>query len=88
MIEHPRGEPGEQIKDRCGYRNGSYERRLMTRGGPIELEARETEKLPSLAAPFRRYQRSEKALVTTLMQMVVQGVITGRVKEITMGPSG
>jgi transposase-like protein len=34
-------------------------------------------------ALFQRYQRSEKALVLTLMQMVVQGVSTGRVKEIT-----
>ncbi len=45
--------------------------------------SRETEKAPSLAALFQRYQRSEKALVLTLMQMVVQGVSTGRVKEIT-----
>jgi transposase-like protein len=34
-------------------------------------------------ALFQRYQRSEKALVLTLMQMVVQGVSTRRVKEIT-----
>ena len=32
---------------------------------------------------FQRYQRSEKALVLALMQMVVQGVSTRRVKEIT-----
>ncbi|WP_423824836.1 transposase [Salinibacter ruber] len=38
MTEHPRGEPGEQTKDRCGYRNESYERRLTTRIGTIELE--------------------------------------------------
>jgi transposase-like protein len=36
-----------------------------------------------LAALFQRYQRSEKALVLTLMQMVVQGVSTRRVKDIT-----
>lgn len=38
MTEHPRGEPGEQTKDRCGYRNESCERRLTTRIGTIELE--------------------------------------------------
>jgi len=32
---------------------------------------------------FQRYQRPEKVLVLTLMQMVVQGVSTRRVKEIT-----
>jgi len=34
-------------------------------------------------ALFERYQRSEKALVLALMQMVVQGVSTRRVKKIT-----
>jgi transposase-like protein len=33
-------------------------------------------------ALFQRYQRSEKALVLTLMQMVVQEVSTSRVKEV------
>ncbi|MCS3632488.1 transposase-like protein [Salinibacter ruber] len=32
---------------------------------------------------IERYQRSEKALVTTLMQMVLQGASTRRVKTIT-----
>ncbi|MCS4162590.1 transposase-like protein [Salinibacter ruber] len=36
-----------------------------------------------MAALFQRYQRSEKALVLTLMEMVVQGVSTRRVKDIT-----
>ena len=31
---------------------------------------------------FERYQRSEKALVLTLMEMYVQGVSTRRVKQI------
>jgi len=37
----------------------------------------------SQTALFERYQRSEKALVLALMQMVVQGVSTRRVKKIT-----
>jgi putative transposase len=36
-----------------------------------------------LAELFKRYQRSEKALVTTLMQMVLQGAHARRVKKIT-----
>jgi transposase-like protein len=42
----------------------------------------ETEKEVQTAL-FQRNQRSEKALVLALMQMVVQGVSTRRVKEIT-----
>lgn len=32
---------------------------------------------------FERYQRSEEAVVTTLMQMVLQGFSTRQVKKIT-----
>lgn len=34
MTEHLGAEPGERTADRRGWRNGSYERRLTTRGGP------------------------------------------------------
>jgi putative transposase len=32
---------------------------------------------------FERYQRSEKALVLSIMQMYVEGVSTRKVREIT-----
>jgi transposase-like protein len=83
MTEHLKAEPGEQTDDRRGYRNGSYERQLTTRVGTIELEVPRDREGTFQTALFQRYQRSEKALVLTLMQMVVQGVSTGRVKEIT-----
>ena len=83
MTEHLKAEPGEQTEDRRGYRNGSYERTLTTRVGTIELEVPRDREGTFQTALFQRYQRSEKALVLTLMQMVVQGVSTGRVKEIT-----
>lgn len=53
-----------------------------------ETEGPEIETGPSLAELFERYQRSGKALVTTLMQMVLQGVSTRRVKKITTEPCG
>jgi len=83
MTEHLRAEPGEETDDRRGYRNGTYERKLTTRVGTIELEVPRDREGTFQTALFQRYQRSEKALVLTLMQMVVQGVSTGRVKEIT-----
>ena len=83
MTEHLGAEPEEQTDDRRGYRNGSYERKLTTRVGTIELEVPRDREGTFQTALFQRYQRSEKALVLTLMQMVVQGVSTSRVKEIT-----
>jgi transposase-like protein len=83
MTEHLKAKPGEQTDDRRGYRNGTYERKLTTRVGTIELEVPRDREGTFQTALFQRYQRSEKALVLTLMQMVVQGVSTGRVKEIT-----
>ena len=83
MTEHLKAEPGEQTDDRRGYRNGSYERKLTTRVGTIELEVPRDREGTFQTALFQRYQRSEKALVLTLMQMVVQGVSTRRVKDIT-----
>ena len=38
MTEHLKAKPGEQTDDRRGYRNGTYERKLTTRVGTIELE--------------------------------------------------
>jgi len=83
MTEHLGAEPGEQTDDRRGYRNGTYQRKLTTRVGTIELEVPRDREGTFQTALFQRYQRSEKALVLTLMKMVVQGVSTGRVKEIT-----
>ena len=74
---------GEQTDDRRGYRNGTYQRKLTTRVGTIELEVPRDREGTFQTALFQRYQRSEKALVLALIQMVVQGVSTRRVKEIT-----
>jgi transposase-like protein len=76
-------EPDEQTDDRRGYRNGTYQRKLTTRVGTIELEVPRDREGTFQTALFQRYQRSEKALVLTLMQMVLQGVSTRRVKDIT-----
>ncbi len=83
MPEHLKAKPGEQTDARRGYRNGTYERKLTTRVGTIELEVPRDREGTFQTALFQRYQRSEKALVLTLMQMVVQGVSTRRVKDIT-----
>lgn len=83
MTEHLRAKPGEQTDNRRGYRNGSYERELTTRVGTLQLEVPRDRDGTFQTALFERYQRSEKALVLALMQMVVQGISTRRVKKIT-----
>jgi len=83
MTEHLRAEPGERTTERRGWLGGSYERRLTTRVGTLELEVPRDREGTFQTSLFERYQRSEKALVLALMQMVVQGVSTRRVKKIT-----
>jgi Transposase and inactivated derivatives len=83
MTEHLHAAPHEQTDRRQGYRNGSYERQLTTRVGTLDLEVPRDREGTFQTALFDRYQRSEKALVLALMQMVVQGVSTRRVKKIT-----
>lgn len=83
MTEHLGAECGERTAERRGWRNGSYERRLTTRVGTLELEVPRDRDGTFQTSLFERYQRSEKALVLALMQMVVQGVSTRRVKRIT-----
>jgi transposase-like protein len=83
MIEHLRAEPGERTDQRRGWRNGSYKRQLTKRVGTLTLEVPRDREGTFQTALFERYQRSEKALVLALMQMVVQGVSTRRVKKIT-----
>ena len=83
MTEHLGAGRGEQTDERCGYRNGSYERQLTTRVGSLNLEVPRDREGTFQTDLFERYQRSEKALVTALMQAVLQGVSTRRVKKIT-----
>ena len=70
MTEHLRAAPHEQTDRRQGYRNGSYTRQLTTRVGTLDLEVPRDREGTFQTALFDRYQRSEKALVLALMQMV------------------
>ena len=83
MTDHLGASPGEQTKKRRGYRNGSYKRKLTSRVGTLELEVPRDREGTFKTELFERYQRNEKALVLALMEMVVQGVSTRKVKKIT-----
>jgi putative transposase len=79
MTEFLGAEPGERIATRAGY----YERGLVTRVGKIELRVPRDRSGEFSTALFERFQRSEKALVSALVEMYVQGVSTRKVKAIT-----
>ena len=73
----------ERSKDRRDYRNGTRKRGLVTRIGKIELEVPRHREVPFKTILFENYQRNEQALISTMMEMVVQGVSTRNVSQIT-----
>jgi transposase-like protein len=83
MEEALQAEKGERTSARLGYRSGHYSRTLVTRVGKIELRVPQDRQGRFRTEVFERYQRSEKALVTALMEMYLQGVSTRKVKAVT-----
>jgi putative transposase len=83
MTEFLGAAPGERSESRQGYRAGYYSRGLITRIGKIELRVPRDRHGEFSTALFERFQRSEKALVSALAEMYVQGVSTRKVKAIT-----
>ena len=75
--------PGERTTERSGYRSGYYGRGLVTRIEKLELRVPRDRKGRYSTDLFDRYQRSEKALVSALAEMCVQGVSTRKAKAIT-----
>jgi transposase-like protein len=83
MTEAVGAEKGERNAGRVGYRSGYYGRSLITRVGKLELRVPQDRQGHFSTQIFERYQRSEKALVSALAEMYVQGVSTRKVKAIT-----
>jgi putative transposase len=73
----------ERGDGRTGYRNGHKPRMLTTRVGTLDLRVPQDRDGTFSTELFARYQRSEQALVTTLMEMYLQGVSTRKVAAIT-----
>jgi putative transposase len=73
----------ERTMGRSGYRSGYYTRGLVTRVGYLELRVPQDRNGRFSTELFERYQRSEKALVSSLIEMYVQGVSTRKVKSVT-----
>ena len=74
--EHERGE------GRVSHRNGYYERDYTTRVGTFTLRVPRTR--DGLFSPdiFERYQRNEKTLIASMLEMYISGVSTRKVSQI------
>ena len=75
-------EPYERSATRSGSRNGTRERQLNTRIGNITLAVPRHREKPFHTLVFENYSRSEAALVTTMAEMVVNGVSTRKVSSV------
>jgi len=83
MTEGLGASKSERTVSRLGYRSGYYHRTLITRVGKLELRVPQDRSGRFSTQVFERCQRSEKALVSSLVEMYVQGVSTRKVKAIT-----
>lgn len=83
MTEHLGADRYSHDKGRKGYRNGYRPRKLYTRVGTLTLRVPQTRDGSFSTEIFRRYQRSEQALLSSLMEMYLQGVSTRKVSKIT-----
>jgi transposase-like protein len=76
-------QPYERTEDRTAYRNGFRARQLTTRVGTLTLRVPRHRNGHFSTELFARYQRSEQALVLAMMEMVINGVSTRKVEQIT-----
>ena len=80
--EQLKAEPYERSEERTDSRNGSRERELNTRIGRITLHVPRHRNVPFKTLVFDNYSRSEGALITSMAEMVVNGVSTRKVTKV------
>ncbi|WHY75588.1 IS256 family transposase [Neobacillus sp. WH10] len=72
----------ERTTDRRDYRNGYYERELLLSIGKVTLKVPRTRNGEFSPSVFERYSRCDQAFVLSMLEMVVNGVSTRKVKNI------
>lgn len=72
----------ERSEGRRGYRNGSKPRTMRTAVGELQLQVPQVRDGGFRTQVFERYQRSDKALVAAMQEMVVRGVSTRNVSDV------
>lgn len=77
-----KAEKYERSEERTDSRNGCRERQLSTRIGTLELVVPRHRNVPFKTLIFDNYKRNEAALVTTMAEMVINGVSTRKVAKV------
>ena len=72
----------ERNETRTTQRNGYYERDYMLAIGKIKLKVLRTRDGKFSTVLFERYQRTDKAFILSMLEMVVQGISTRKVTKI------
>lgn len=80
--EQLNAQPYERTEERTDSRNGFRERSLNTRIGSITLKVPRHRNSSFETTIFDEYIRSEAALIASMMEMVVNGVSTGKVSKV------
>lgn len=83
VTEHIGAGRYERSQGRSAHRNGHRPRRITCRVGTLTLHVPQTRDGSFSTDLFRRYQRSEQALVLAMMEMVLKGVSTRKVSAVT-----
>lgn len=82
-VEHYLGAKSyERRPERCGYRNGTKPRTMKTAAGKLEFAVPQVREGGFRTQVFERYQRSDKALISAMQEMVVSGVSTRKVASV------
>lgn len=82
LTEHLGAQRYERSDERRGQRNGTKPRTMNSRLGKLHFQVPQSRDSSFSPSVFDRYQRSERALVAAMQEMMVQGVSTRRVGEV------
>ncbi|MCA0970962.1 IS256 family transposase [Halobacillus litoralis] len=80
--DHLEVSPYERSGERKDYRNGYYDRGLLLQIGRVQLRVPRTRSGEFSTSLFEKYQRCDQAFTIAMLEMVVQGVSTRKVKNI------
>lgn len=78
----------ERTSGRRSYRNGTKPRTMKTAVGNLHFDVPQARDGGFRPSVFERYQRSDRALVAAMQEMVVQGVSTRRVGDVLQAMAG
>ena len=73
----------QRTPDRLDTRAGTYQRKLLTEAGEVELKVPRLRSLPFEAEIIKRYQTKQSSVEEALIEMYLAGVSVCRVEDIT-----